>query len=120
MLGPRGRDHTELGFHLLKLFHGAKPPCAADAAVFKAAFFESVVEHPPGVGPHRACLNGAGHFLCAVYIFGEDRSGQTEDSCRLPNPSARRKWQSTTGTTMKNWQHENLTHQLNKALDQGP
>jgi hypothetical protein len=40
-------------------------------------------------------------------------------SCRLPNPSARRKWPSTTGTTMKNWQHENLTHQLNKALDQG-
>src|ERR1700736_1369077 len=40
-------------------------------------------------------------------------------SCRSPNPSARRKWPSTTGTTTKNWQHENLTHQLNKALDQG-
>ena len=47
------------------------------------------------------------------------RSVRSIMSCRLPNPSARRKWPSTTGTTMKNWQHENLTHQLNKALDQG-
>jgi hypothetical protein len=30
----------------------------------------------------------------------------------------RRKWPSTTGTTMKSWEHENLAHQLNKALDQ--
>jgi hypothetical protein len=36
----------------------------------------------------------------------------------LSNPSARRKWPSTTGTTVKSWQHENLAHRLNKALDQ--
>ena len=94
-------------------------PCAADAAAFKAAFFKASWSSPQLL-VHTVPANGAGHFLCAVYIFGEDRSGQTEDSCRLPNPSARRKWQSTTGTTMKNWQHENLTYQLNKALDQGP
>jgi len=63
-----------LRFHLLKFLHGAKTTRASDATVLEAALFESVADDSPGVGPHRASLDGAGDSLCTIDIFGEEDS----------------------------------------------
>src|SRR5258706_11827065 len=65
----RGRYQAKLRFPLLKFLHGAKVSRASDATLFEAAFLESVMENRPRVNPHRACLDGTGHSLCAINIF---------------------------------------------------
>jgi hypothetical protein len=60
---PHGRNHADLCFDFLELFHGASTPRTSDAAVLEATLFESVVDESPSVDPHCASLDGVGDSL---------------------------------------------------------
>src|SRR5258708_34516960 len=65
----RWRYQAKLRFHLLKFLHGAKASRASDAALFEAAFLESVMENRPRVSPHRASLHVTGQSLASINMF---------------------------------------------------
>ena len=122
--------HSDLREHLAPLL-GQKPSQLTPGRItydLRRLRLHGLIERIPKSYRYRITANGLRTAIFYTRLYNRAlRAGlaiisQRPIDYRLPIAKSIRAAEvpSTTGTTMKNWQHENLTHQLNKALDQGP